>query len=371
MRRGQALKRLALVAVAVLVGFSFTGCSSKKESAGTDGAAAPASNALAGINDIKLTFASPHTLPQSYAVVDTEFIERVKQLSGGKIELQYFPGGTLIGIVESAAELAKGVADLGWPRPGNNPNGYPLYNAFIIFMYNLNPITDVEAELEIYKKVHAQYPELYEEYIGLHPYAANAAGTSAYIFMKTPIASLADIRGKTIRATGSWGKVVKALGGVAVNIPMSETYLALEKGTVDGTLGLPPTTLQVENLAEVVSYAMDIELNMSPYYSWAFNKDKWDSLPPEVQNFFNEQVDWLEDRVVAQLQSEVEPSIQYAKDHNVTFVTLPDSDRAQIYGIMDQINRDSLKALDAKGLRATEIYEYTQRLIAEYNATKK
>lgn len=339
---------------------------------GKETGSAPAAKADASaLKPVALNFAAPHTPPQTYAVVDVAFIDRIKELSGGKIMLKYFPGGTLIGGADSATELAKGVADISWPRPGYSQNGYLLYNAFIIFMYNLDPAKDVKAEFEIFKKVHKDYPELMAEYEGLHPYAVNAGGTSAYLFMRKPFKSLADIKGKTIRATGSWAKVVKGLGGEPITIPISETYLALEKGTIDGTLGLPVTTLKAENLAEVVKYAMDIGLNMSPYYAVAFNKAKWDSLQPEAQALFTREAPWFEEKVVLQQQAEVAPAIEHGKKSGVSFIDLPAADRASLYDIMDRINRDALKPLDAKGLKATEIYEYTQKLIKQYKDSKK
>lgn len=364
MKKGRIFFKLTVtVMVLVLLSLSFVGCSSSNQPA--------SSGPLNNVKEIKLTYAAPHTPPQTYGNVDVAFMEHMDKVSGGKIKFQYYPGGSLIGGTESAAELAKGVADYGWPRPANSPNGYVLYNALMMFMFNMDPINDVKGELEIYKKVHEKYPELYKEYVGIFPYAANAGGTSAYIFSKKPFKTLADLKGKIIRASGSWASVVKALGAQPVNMPIADTYLALEKGTVDATLGLPITSLKADRLGEVCKYVADIKLNMSPYYSNAFNKAKWDSLPKEVQQVFLNEQKWLEEKIVATVVSEVEPVKQYAKEQKIEIVEFSESDLKTLKDAMDGINRETTSALDKKGYKATEIYEYFQQLIKEYYANKK
>lgn len=358
----QALMVVALLVVCttmVFGGGASEGSSTQRPADGTG-----------ALPQMRLSFAAPHTPPQTYAVVDVDFINRIKEVSGGKINLQYYPGGTLIGGAEAASELKAGVADFGWPRVGYTRHGYKLYNANLIWMYNLDPVKDIEAELEIYKKLYER-EEMYREFDGIVPYGANASGTSAWLFTNFPVNSLADIRGKTIRANASWARVIAKLGGVPVNMPFAELYMALEKGTVDGVIGLPGTTIKGENLGDVIKYAMDIKMNQTPYYAWAFNKKSWDSMPEAAKTIFKNEEIWLERRTIQQLQMEEQPSIDYGKSLGIRFVDISDRDRNMLFGIMDEVCREAAAVLDAEGLPATKMYEYTQSMIKEYLSKKK
>ncbi len=73
------------------------------------------------------------------------------------------------------------------------------------------------------------------------------------------IKTVADLQGKKIRATSAWANWVNAVGGVAVNIPSSEIYEALQRGQADCSMG-PPSHLPNYSLYEVVKYVTDLPL---------------------------------------------------------------------------------------------------------------
>ena len=217
------MKKILTILLVLLLGASFVWANGNQEAAGSSEGAGSTNESMP---QIKLNFAAPHTPPQTYAVVDVDFIEHMKEVSDGKIIMTYYPGGTLIGGREAASELKAGAADFGWPRVGYSQHGYKLYNANTVWMYNLDPVEDVDAELEIYNKLY-QKEEMSSEADGIVFYGANASGTTAWLFTNVPIKSLDDVKGKMIRANAAWAKVVTALGGVPVNMPFSELYLAL------------------------------------------------------------------------------------------------------------------------------------------------
>ncbi len=355
------MKKIPTIMLVMLVAASFIWANGGQE--------APEEPSSGAMPDVNLTFAAPHTPPQTYALIDLAFIEHMKEVSSGKINMTYYPGGTLIGGREAAAELKAGTADFGWPRYGYSQYGYKINNASLTWMYNLDPANDVDAELEIFGKILEQEP-FASEFDGIVPYGKNAGGTTAWFFSNKPITKLTDIKGKTIRANAAWAKVVTALGGVAVNIPMSELYLALEKGTVDGTFGLPGETLKSQNFGEVIDYAMDIKINQSPYVAWSFNEKSWNKMPEEARAMFKAEEPWLEKLVVEKMSAEDEPSIAFAKEHGVKFLEISKADKDLLFGIMDKVIRDDCAVLDKEGYSATKMYDYTQKLIQDYLSSK-
>lgn len=363
--RGSLFLVVVLSAMLILTAAALTGCSGG--SGGSTETPSSSSEASSEQEVITLTFTSFSTLPQTAAKVDDEFMKRITEVTNGRVQWKYYGGGTLISGNDAAEELGSGVADFGIPRVGYSPAGYDLNKAYMTFMYNCDPY-DAEMELDIAHQIFAKYPQFDQEFLenGMFPYAGNASGTSRALFTNKPINSLDDLKGATIRATGNWAEIVKGLGAEPVNLPMSETYLALEKGTVDGVIGLATFTLQADKLAEVVKYCYDLKVNFAPIYEWAFCKASWDKLPDDIKQVFIDNRNFLEMKSVEINMADTKPAEEYAKSLGVQFFELSEEDQAKLYEIFDQVNRKIAAELDAKGIPGTEIYEETQRLIREY-----
>jgi TRAP-type C4-dicarboxylate transport system substrate-binding protein len=98
-----------------------------------------------------------------------------------------------------------------------------------------------------------------------------------------------------IRCTGMAAKIVTALGGVPVAMPMGDTYDSLSRGVVDGSMA-PQESLQGWKWGEVVKYT--IENYGSSYSTGMFvvmNKEKWNALPPDVQGIIEKvNEEWIE-----------------------------------------------------------------------------
>jgi TRAP-type C4-dicarboxylate transport system substrate-binding protein len=75
--------------------------------------------------------------------------------------------------------------------------------------------------------------------------------------------------------------VMKSLGAVPLMLGMPDVYLAMQKGTIDGS-GIPLGTLEIFNLYEVAKYWTHMPITTS-YFTVSMNKAKWNSLPPDIQ----------------------------------------------------------------------------------------
>jgi TRAP-type C4-dicarboxylate transport system substrate-binding protein len=100
---------------------------------------------------------------------------------------------------------------------------------------------------------------------------------------KKEVKSLQDLKGMKIRCTGLAAKISEKLGATPVAMPMGETYDALSRGVVDGSLA-PYEAPQGYKWGEVVKFTT--EDWGAAYSSGMFvvmNKDKWNALPPDIQ----------------------------------------------------------------------------------------
>jgi TRAP-type C4-dicarboxylate transport system substrate-binding protein len=110
--------------------------------------------------------------------------------------------------------------------------------------------------------------------------------TSAPYFLNTTkkqVKTLEDLKGLKIRVTGGPPtEQMKALGGIPVMVPMPDNYLSLDKGVIDG-IAIPWEPFHGFRLYEVIKYNTLVPLHVT-YFSMAMNKQKWESLPKDVQD---------------------------------------------------------------------------------------
>jgi TRAP-type C4-dicarboxylate transport system substrate-binding protein len=103
------------------------------------------------------------------------------------------------------------------------------------------------------------------------------------ITTKKQVKTIEDMRGLKIRVVGGPPTdQMKALGAVPTLIPMPDTYLALDKGVIDGMAAAWEPILGFR-LYEIAKYYTIIPLS-AVYFSMSMNKQKWESLPKDIQD---------------------------------------------------------------------------------------
>ncbi len=176
---------------------------------------------------------------------------------------------------------------------------------------------------------------------------------------------MADLKGLKIRAHGTSGKVVKALGGTPVAMPMPELYQSLQKGVVDG--GLYPIEVNKGwKMAEVVDYCT---LSTSVAYTSSFyvvmNKDKWAKIPPEAQKAIEAiNKEWIPKHGQAWDDSDAEGR-KYFEEQGHKFIELSADEAAAWKEKVAPVIQEYIDDTSKKGLPAKEVVEFTQSYLAE------
>jgi len=80
----------------------------------------------------------------------------------------------------------------------------------------------------------------------------------APLILREKITSLADLKGKKIRAYGVATDVIESFGGIAVPMAAGEVYQALERGVLDGVYGFDFVTAVAYKLHEIAPNFHDI-----------------------------------------------------------------------------------------------------------------
>ena len=144
------------------------------------------------------------------------------------------------------------------------------------------PIKSAEKGSEVLWRLYERFPAIQNQFKDVHVLQLWTSHPYFLITNKKQVKTMEDLKGLKIRTTGGPPtEQMKALGAIPVLIPMPDNYLSLQKGVIDG-MGTPWEPILAHRLYEVVKYYTIVPLS-AVYFSMPMNKQKWDSLPKDVQ----------------------------------------------------------------------------------------
>lgn len=184
--------------------------------------------------------------------------QRINAMSQGEIGIEVFPAGTIVPAFGVLDGIASGAVEMGHTAALFWSGKMAAAPLFTTVPFGLSPQAHIGW---LAGGGQALWDELYATQ-GVKPLVGGNTGPSAGGWFKREIASLADLKGLRIRATGLGGEVYYALGATAIAIPPSDTYASLERGVIDAVELLAPVNDQPLGLNKI-----------APYYAFpGFNK---------------------------------------------------------------------------------------------------
>jgi len=226
------------------------------------------------------------TAPQT--AVATDWAKEIGIRTNGKVQITMFPGETLTKAPLVYDGVVKGISDIGFSVLAYTRGKFPLTEVIDL------PI-GIESGLAATKLINAYYkkfnPKEFDE-VKVMYFHAHGPGI---LHTKTAVNKLEDVKGMKIRCTGLAAKIVAALGGAPVAMAMGETYDALSRGVVEGSMA-PQEALNTWKWGEVVKFTTECwGASYSTGFFVVMNKDKWNSLTPDIQRIIEKvNEEWIE-----------------------------------------------------------------------------
>jgi len=206
------------------------------------------------------------------------FAEKVGEYSNGEIGIKLYWPGQLISPKEGLSALQRGTID--------GLGSVLLYYAGNIPEANANWVPygweSSEELMEVYYE--RGYLAVLREAMAKHDVyfvAAIPSGGSSFL-TRFPINTVEDIKGKKIRGTGIHGSIAYALGAAPIAMASQEQYVALQRGTMEGTV-YPYVALETQKLYEVVDYVSLPAINNPGAVSITMGMKAWKKLTPFQQ----------------------------------------------------------------------------------------
>jgi TRAP-type transport system periplasmic protein len=224
----------------------------------------------------KLNYSIFFPAPHKNTILATEWAKEIETRTNGKVQITVFPGGTLTPGDKCYDGVEKGISDIGMSVLAYTRGKFPLTEVIDLPLAYRSGLAATKLINEYYKKFTPK------EFEGTKVMYLHAHGPGI-LHSKKAVNKLEDLKGMKIRCTGLAAKVVTALGGTPVAMPMGDTYDSLNRGVVDGSMA-PMESLEGWKWGEVVKFTTE---DLGAAYSTGFfvvmNKDKWNALPGDIQ----------------------------------------------------------------------------------------
>jgi TRAP-type C4-dicarboxylate transport system substrate-binding protein len=274
----------------------------------------PVMSAPAAAGSVTLTYANFPPAPTFPCVQMERWKEEVEKRTDGRVKVNTFPGGALLGAKDMMDGVIAGQADIGCLCMAYQPGRFIVTNATSLPLGIPDARTGSLVLWDLYNKYQ---PESFAKVKVLTMFTTAPAN----IMSRKPVRTLADIEGLDLRASGGAAQILKAWGANQVGMPMSATPEALQKGVVQGLFSSLEVMKDLK-FAEICKYVTMTDTVIYPF-AVVMNMDRWKALPESVQTVMNdlarEQAEWTG----TYMDDHVQAAVAWSKQtHGVTFIDL-------------------------------------------------
>ncbi|RLV57117.1 ABC transporter substrate-binding protein [Aeromicrobium phragmitis] len=206
--------------------------------------------------------------------------EDVERLTDGEVTVRFHYSESLVGADESVAATLDGRVDLA--QVGS------LYAASDLSMYTASELpfesTNPEAHLRTLSRLYEENGTFREDFDrqGVRLLFALPIG-NAVLGYTSPVQSIDDIKGTSVRAGGLLSQVMVAAGVNPVAMTATDVYESMERGIVDGYTSLGMSNLPTFGLSTSTPHLVDPGVGAYGSSIVVMNEDLFQDMPEEYQ----------------------------------------------------------------------------------------
>ncbi|OGP70044.1 MAG: C4-dicarboxylate ABC transporter substrate-binding protein [Deltaproteobacteria bacterium RBG_13_47_9] len=309
---------------------------------------------------IKLSYANFPPAPTFPCVQMERWKTEVEKKTAGKVKIETYPGGTLLGAKNMFDGVAAGTADIGSTATSYFPGMFPIVE-FVDLPLGWPSATVSSAAL--WELVEKYKPKELEKFKVLTMFTCPPAN----IMSMKPILSLEDLKGYELRASGTGAKILGLLGAAAVGMPQSDVPEALQKGVIKGNV----SSLEVMKDFKYAEYCRNVTGNVNLFvvsFAVVMNQKKWDALPADVKKVMD---DLRKDQAIwtgQYVDNHVKEAMKWSeKTHNVQVYQLSPKEISRWDALLKPMIEKHTKDVEAKGLPAKAVFDDVIKLKGKYS----
>jgi TRAP-type C4-dicarboxylate transport system substrate-binding protein len=299
---------------------------------------------------IKLTYALFQPATAALSAMNTAFAKEIEKQTNGRVQITVFQSGSLLGAPAMFQGIRNGIADMGNGITSYSPGNFPFTS-----------ITELPNDADSSWAVSYAQDDFLMKYkpkewndVHLLTVVSPGADIMGIGTGKKPILKLEDWKGKSIRANHA--DIITALGGTVKDVPMAEVYDSISKGVLDGVVG---TTEPFKSwrLGDVCKYLTVNTAPVQPSILWynIMNKDKWNSLPPDIQKTITDVSKEYIGKLGLTWDEQAVAGVEYCKSVGGSVYVLPKDEAGRWTAAILPVIDARLKNLATKGFTQKEV----------------
>lgn len=289
----------------------------------------------------------------------------IEKRSNGQIKIKMFTAGSLTPAPQIYDGVVKGISDFGLSVFAYSPGRFPVISAIDNPLGYPNAFVATRTINELNRKFNPK------ELSDVHVCYLFAHGPGLLHTARKPVHTLEEVSGLKIRSTGTSQLIVRALGAAPVAMSQGETYDALKKNIVDGTL-VPIEALEGFKQGEVLKYTT---LTYSSSYSQGFfvamNLKKWNALPKDLQKIITDVSREYEDVTAKAWGDSDESGRKFALNLGHEFIKLSDEESAKFKEAVKPVFAEYVKKANEKGIDGQAVFDAVKEMVEQYSKEYK
>jgi len=325
------------------------------------GAACKSSSTSTATGVIELTI-NDHDPPQSTIVSAwKDWVSWIEQESGGKLKINYVPGGALYTGDEAFRAVKEGAVD-GAHYVVDKEDGF-LLNLVMSLPFMGWKEQHVESK---FKALLDKFPEMQKEWEGVTIISLMMMPPTQLHTTSKAVKTPADLKG--LRIMGAETMTISAIqvaGGTTVELPITDMTPSLQTNLIDGVINHFPVC-GIFGAFEFLKYHTVFGsggINMTPMF-FIMNTKKFNSLPKDIQDLLKRSGDvWLQKHTE---WDNVSYNQAMEKTQGHTFINLtPDEIKVWYNLVKEPIHEKWIKECEDKGLPGRKVYEEALKLASQ------
>lgn len=302
-----------------------------------------------GADVIKLKAANYLPVTHKMSILTAKFCDEIKKRTDGRVQIAYYPGGTLLSPVKMFNGIVTGITDMGVSHISYTRGRFPVTEVFAQPLGFPSGYVASKVSQDFYSKFKpAEWDSVQVLYI-------NTSGPLIVQTISKPVKTLGDMKGLKLRATGETADVVKSLGALPIPLEMPDVYESLRRAVIDGIM-VDLSTLKYWKFADVVrNVTASWRLGTGYTFYFVINKAKWNSLPPDIQKIFMEVAAETQD-AQARLWNEMDiEGLDAFKKENGQLISLSEAEADKWIKAVEPMIAGYKKDMTAKGFKAADV----------------
>jgi TRAP-type mannitol/chloroaromatic compound transport system substrate-binding protein len=210
-----------------------------------------------------------------------QFVKDIKEVTGGRLEIQPFPGGAVVPNTDALDAVKNNVLQAMWQGPvyfsGKNPAMAALGELTMAWEHPM------DLDMFMYKGGGLEMLRDFYKPFGVHAVVSIIYGMESYP-SKKPLRRLEDFKGLKIRVPqGMEAELLTKLGASVIVLPGTEVYSALDKGVIDATNWSTPSMNDKLGYHKIAPYFTYPGWHSMPINDFSVNEREWSKLPADVK----------------------------------------------------------------------------------------